>query len=80
MKLLPAQLITAAGGREHAGRDHGGCTSTRPRPRAAGGIEWKRHGRGQPDDDPGEHALEAHRPRDRAGNAAINWHFKVATR
>ena len=37
----------------------------------------RRHGRGQPDDDAGQHALEAGRPRHRAENAQIDWTFRV---
>ena len=63
MKLLPAQLVAEAGGHEHEGHDHEGRESRGGRRDRVG----RRHGRGQPADDTGEHALEDHRPRDRCG-------------
>ena len=68
MKLLPAQLV-AAGRRPRARRPRPRARRARARgPRSRGGRRYRvggRHGRRQPDDDPGEHALEADRPRDR---------------
>ena len=62
MKLLPEQLVADAGGHEQRHE------STRARgPRSRGGRRdrvGRRHGGRQPADDPGEHALEDHRPRD----------------
>ena len=60
MKLLPSSSVAEAeGGHEH-GTDMTTSTATARRDRVGG-----RHGRGQPDDDAGQHALEADRPRDR---------------
>ena len=60
-------------GTARATRHHRSMATARSRPRArarsrhrAGNRVGRRHGRGQPDDDSGQHALEARRPRDRA--------------
>ena len=37
----------------------------------------RRHGRRQPDDHAGQHALEVHRPETGAVNHAIDWRFRV---
>ncbi len=61
MKLLPQAVVDQAGRRARARR--------RPRRHDARGGRrhrvGRRHGRGQPDHDPGEHALEDHRPHGR---------------
>ena len=64
MKLLPAQLVGRAPAATTTSTTTRTATSTRPRPR--GGRRHRvggRHGRGQPADHAGEHALEAGRPR-----------------
>jgi FtsP/CotA-like multicopper oxidase with cupredoxin domain len=40
----------------------------------------RRHGRGEPHDDPGQHALEADRPLDGRRGGAIDWRFRVGDR
>ena len=63
MKLLPAQMVAEAGGdHDHEGHhEHDAAHAHAPR-RGRRHRVGGRHGRRQPDDHRGQHALEAHRP------------------
>ena len=66
MKLMPAQLMAAARARWHEHAEHETTAMTHAHGQHGRRHRvGRRHGRGQPDDDAGEHALEADRPRDR---------------
>jgi hypothetical protein len=63
-------------GHQHAGHHHRHDEPKTP-PAGAGNRVGRRHGRGQPDDDSGEHEVEARRPRHRSRERQIDWTFHV---